>query len=214
MQGGGGSGEQLGGVAGFLLDAMEAAGEVGVGLLNVVDTFFPPIPSEVFLPLAGFLAGQGRLSWWLAWVCATVGSLVGALLLHRLGARLGRDRSTRVLTRVPLLEQRDVERGEAWFDRHGDLAVLLGRFVPGVRSLVSLPAGVEGMPLLRFSLLTVLGSAGWNALLMGAGLWLGQRWRTVSEYSSLINYAVYALVALAVARLVWVRRDRVPFLPS
>lgn len=206
--------QQLTGVAGLVLDVVAALGAPGVGLLVIVDTVFPPVPSEVILPLAGFLAGQGRLSLLLAWTLATAGSLLGALVLYAVGARLGVQRSERLLARLPLVDRADLQRGQAWFRRHGDLAVLLGRFVPGVRSVVSLPAGIQAMPLLRFSLLTTLGSAGWNALLIGAGFVLGQRWRTVADYSGLVNDVVYAAVVLLVARLLWTRRERVPFLPS
>lgn len=204
----------LTGLLGWLLTVVETLGPVGVGLLVVVDTVFPPVPSELFLPLAGFLAGQGQLSLTLAWLGATAGSLVGALVLYRLGSAVGEERSERLLARLPLVDRADLERGEAVFRRHGAAAVLLGRLVPGVRSVVSLPAGIEGMPLVRFCLLTTAGSAAWNALLIGGGYLLGRRWRTVADYSDYLNYALYAVVALLVARLVWKRRARVPFLPD
>jgi membrane protein DedA with SNARE-associated domain len=133
--------------------------------------------------------------------------VVGALILYAVGLRLGRDRATALLSRLPLVEERDVERAEAWFDRHGSSAVLVGRLVPGVRSLVSLPAGAERMPLWRFTLLTTLGSLVWNTLLVGAGALLGRQWQVVERYADVLNYVVTGAV---VALVLWfvVRRLR------
>jgi membrane protein DedA with SNARE-associated domain len=202
----------LTGLSGFVADVLAGLGEVGVGLLTLAETVFPPIPSEVVLPLAGYLAERGRLE--LAWtlVAATAGSVAGAWLLYLLGARLGRDRAVRVLGRVPLLSRDDVRRAEDWFDRRGEWAVLVGRLIPGVRSLISLPAGTERMPVGRFLLLTALGSAVWNGLLIGAGYALGTQWRLVERFADWLNYAVYAalagLVVWGVVR--WRRRRSAP----
>jgi len=120
-------------------------------------------------------------------------------VLYWLGAALGADRLKRLADRIPLTEARDVEPAESWFRRHGAWAVLLGRTVPGVRSLVSIPAGVERMPLWLFCLLTVVGSAVWNTVFVGLGHQLGDRWTEVGRYSDLINYVVIGGIALAVA---------------
>lgn len=203
--------QQLGGLVGWVLQVIEALGAVGVGLLVALESIFPPIPSEVVLPLAGFLAGQGRLGLVPVLGWATAGSLVGALTLYWLGAALGLDRLKRLADRIPLADARDVERAESWFSRHGVWAVLLGRMVPGVRSLVSIPAGVDRMPLWLFSLLTVLGSAVWNALFIGLGYLLGDRWAEVGRYSDLINYVViggFALLLVVLLGRRFVRRRR------
>lgn len=191
--------QQLGGLVGWVLDVIETLGEVGVGLLIALESIFPPLPSEVVLPLAGFLAGAGRLGFVPVVIWATVGSLVGALVLYWLGAALGADRLRRLADRIPLMDGRDVERAEAWMSRHGAWAVLLGRMVPGVRSLVSIPAGVQRMPLWLFSVLTVIGSAIWNVLFVGLGFLLGDRWNQVGDYSDLLNYLVIGAVVLVVA---------------
>ena len=159
------------------------------------------------LPLAGFLAGQGRMSFAAVVVFATAGSLVGALVLYWLGAALGTAWLERLADRIPLMDGRDVRRADAWMARHGNWAVLLGRMVPGVRSLVSIPAGVQRMPLWRFSLLTTVGSAVWNVLFVGLGFLLGAEWSRLGEYSDLLNYLVVGALALAVA-LVAARRLR------
>ena len=195
------SGQQLGGLVGWVLSVVAALGAVGVGLLVALESVFPPIPSEVVLPLAGFLAGQGKLGFVAVLVAATAGSLAGALALYALGAALGIRRLCTLAEKMPLMDGRDVERAESWFARHGAWAVLLGRMVPGARSLVSVPAGVERMPLWLFSLLTVVGSAVWNALFIGLGWLLGDRWTEVGKYSDIINYVVIGGIVLVCALL-------------
>lgn len=203
---------ELPGLTGWVAGVMNAMGEVGVGLLTALETVFPPIPSEVVLPLGGFLTRQGDLS--LPWVlvAATLGSVVGALALYGLGAWLGHDRATAVLSRIPLLDRDDVERASGWFDRHGRSAVFFGRLVPGVRSLISLPAGANGMPVLQFTAYTTAGSLLWNGLLVGAGVWLGDRWEQVEAYAGLLDKvfigALVVVVAWAVVRRLRSRRAR------
>lgn len=195
---------QLTGLAGWAVSTVELLGPVGVGVLVVLETVFPPIPSEVVLPVAGLLAGQGRMSLGLAVAGATVGSVVGALVLYGAGKRLGSARLQRTADRLPLVEAHDVQRAEDWFDRHGASAVLVGRCVPVVRSLVSIPAGVERMPLGRFLAYTTLGSVVYNGVLVTLGYVLGSRWTRIGEYSDYLNYAIYAAFAVAVG--VFVRK--------
>lgn len=197
----------LSGLAGWVLDVIHALGAVGVAALVALENVFPPLPSEVILPLAGFLAGQGKLSLAAVLVAATVGSVVGALVLYWAGAAMGRERLRRVADRTPLMGAGDVDRAQGWFDRHGRTAVLVGRLVPGVRSLISVPAGVARMPLLPFLLYTTLGSAAYNAVLVLLGHQLGSRWTSVEKYSDPINYGAYALIVLGIVVAV-VRRVR------
>lgn len=199
--------QQLGGLVGWVLDVIQSLGAIGVGLLVALESIFPPIPSEVVLPLAGFLAGQGRMSFVAVVLWATAGSLVGALVLYWLGAALGTERLGRIADRIPLMDARDVERANDWMTRHGAWAVLLGRMVPGVRSLVSIPAGVQRMPLWLFSVLTTVGSAVWNVLFVGLGFLLGDRWKQVGTYSDLLNYLVIGAVVVVIA-VIAVRRLR------
>ena len=199
--------QELTGLAGFVADVVVALGPLGVALLVLAENVFPPVPSEVVLPLAGFLAGQGRMSLVAVVVASTIGSVVGALMLYALGARIGRERLARALDRIPLTGPEDLDRADGWFERHGGTAVLVGRLVPGVRSLISVPAGVERMPLVRFTLYTLAGSAGWNAVLVLLGHQLGQRWTSVGRYSDLLSIAVVGGLVLALA-WVLVRRYR------
>lgn len=202
-----GESEGLTGLTGFVADLMTRFGEVGVGALTLVETVFPPIPSEVVLPLAGYLSARGDLA--LVWVLvlATVGSVLGALGLYWAGARLGYERTTRALARLPLVDREDVDSAAAWFARHGQGAVFVGRLVPGVRSLISLPAGAERMPLLRFTLLTTAGSALWNGLLVGGGAALGTQYARVEQYAGYLDLVLVVALVVALAALV-VRRVR------
>jgi membrane protein DedA with SNARE-associated domain len=173
----------------------------------MLETVFPPVPSEVILPLGGYLAQRGELSPVWVVVAATAGSLAGAWLLYGLGAALGEKRATTLLARLPLVDEEDVARSVGWFERRGAWAVLLGRLVPGVRSLVSLPAGAARMNLALFSALTLLGSGVWTGILVGAGMALGTQWQLVEEYSWVLDVVLVALVVAAVAALA-VRRVR------
>ncbi|GAA4437722.1 DedA family protein [Phytohabitans houttuyneae] len=187
-----------GGVAGFATGLMETLGAPGAGLAVALENLFPPLPSELILPLAGFTASQGEISLWAAIVWTTAGSLAGALVLYALGALLGRDRMRAMAARVPLVEVADVDRSEEWFGRHGYKAVFFGRMVPVVRSFVSIPAGVERMPLAAFALFTTLGSAVWNTVFILAGYLLGENWHTVETYAGWLQWVVLAAVVVAV----------------
>jgi membrane protein DedA with SNARE-associated domain len=198
---------ELGGLAGFALTLMEGIGEWGVGLFTLLETVFPPIPSEVILPLAGFLAQQGQLNLILVVITSTLGAYIGALLLYWLGAKLGMDRAIEWLSKLPLVDKLDFEKAADWFSRHGKSAVFFGRFIPGVRSLISLPAGADRMHLLTFSVFTIVGSALWNGLLIGLGAALGTQYELIEKYSDYLNYIVYAAIAGVVAWLV-IRRIR------
>jgi membrane protein DedA with SNARE-associated domain len=202
-----GSLADAGGLIGFAATVIETLGEWGVGLLALLETLFPPIPSEVILPLAGFLSYQGQLSLWLTVVTATLGGWIGGLLLYWLAAVLGLERSIWLLSKVPLIDREDIEKAAGWFHRHGRPAIFFGRLIPGVRSLISLPAGADRMNLFSFSLFTILGSGIWNVLLVGLGSLLGTQYELVARYADLLNYIVYAVIAGCVVWLV-IRRVR------
>jgi membrane protein DedA with SNARE-associated domain len=195
---------QLTGLAGVATDVMDALGEIGVGVLVLAENVFPPIPSEVVLPLAGYLASRDRMDLTLVIVAATVGSVLGALLLYEVGTRTGSARLRRLVDRMPLLELEDFDRAESWFERHGQASVLIGRCIPVVRSLISLPAGVADMPRWRFLVLTTIGSGVWNAVFVLAGYGLGSQFDEVEQSSSWLNRAVY--LAIAVLLVLGVRR--------
>ena len=196
----------VGGVAGWAVSLMDRLGGVGAGAVIAAENIFPPLPSEIILPLAGLSAARGEMSLWEAIIGTTAGSVVGALVLYLVGARLGRDRVHRLVERLPFFSADDLTKSEAWFRRHGSVAVLFGRMIPVVRSLVSVPAGMYCMPLGRFIALTTAGSAAWNGLLVTAGFQLGDNWETVSTWTSRYQHGVLAVVAVVFA--MWLARKR------
>ena len=197
----------LTGIVGFAARAIDALGEWGVGAFTLAETVVPPIPSEVILPLAGYLAKQGSLNLFLVFAASTAGAYLGALFLYWLGAKLGLERSIGWLSKLPLIDREDFEHAAAWFRRHGRSSIFFGRLLPGVRSLISLPAGAAGMNVGTFTLFTLAGSGLWNGALVGLGYLLGTQYRLIEEYSRLLNYAVYAALALAVVLLI-IRRTK------
>ncbi len=190
---------ELTGLAGVATDVMDALGEIGVGVLVLAENVFPPIPSELVLPLAGYLASRGRMDLTLVIVAATVGSVLGAMLLYEAGARTGRVRLRRFIDWMPLLEGEDLDKAELWFARHGQASVLLGRCIPVVRSLISVPAGFAEMPRWRFLVLTAIGSGLWNAVFVGTGYALGEQFTEIERYSGWLNTAVYVAIAVLLA---------------
>lgn len=195
------------GLTGFAADVLTALGDIGVGVLVFLEVLVPPIPSEVILPFAGYLSQTGglNLGWLIVW--STLASWAGALLLYGLGAALGVDRTVRMLAATRLVSRTDLEKGAAWFARSGGWTVLVGRMVPGVRSLISIPAGASRMNLGVFSAYTVIGSGVWNTLLIGAGAALGTQHATLERYLQYLDYVVYTALAVALAVLI-VRRAR------
>lgn len=188
-------GAEYEGFIGWILSLMETLGELGVGLAILLETFLPPIPSEAVLPGAGFLAYEGRMSFWLAWAAATLGGLIGAWIWYAIGAALGRERTRTLVGRTPLLDYEDFDKAEAFFQRWGAVAVLLGRCVPLVRSFVSIPAGIERMPFLHFTAYTVIGSAVWNAIWIGSGYAFGPAIKpALEQWSGVLSNAVLVVI--------------------
>lgn len=202
------------GFIGWVLSLMESIGEVGVGLAVLIETFFPPIPSEAVLPGAGFLAYEGRMSAWGAFIAATLASVLGAWFWYGIGAALGPDRTRSVVRRIPLLDTGDVDRAAAFFARWGAIAVLTGRCVPLVRSFISIPAGLVRMNLGAFTVYTTIGSGLWNAIWIGLGFGFGpaiqpalQRWSGALSTLTLVAIGL-ALLVFVLHRLQRSRRRR------
>ncbi|MGI5268807.1 DedA family protein [Nonomuraea sp. CA-218870] len=199
----------MGAMVEWVTGLMETLGAPGAGIAVALENLFPPIPSEVILPLAGFTVSQGDLVFWHVLLWTTLGSVVGALALYAVGALLGKERVHALFSKVPLLKPEDVEKSEDWFARHGRKTVFFGRMVPLFRSLISVPAGFERMPLPTFTLFTTMGSLIWNTALVTAGYFLGEQWSVVETYVGIFTYVVIGLVVLAVAVFVWKRvRER------
>ncbi|MHA7285008.1 DedA family protein [Arthrobacter sp. MDT3-44] len=203
-------GSALGSVTDWAVNLMETIGAPGAGLAIALENLFPPLPSEVILPLAGFTASRGNFSLFEAILWTTLGSVVGAYALYLLGAWLGRDRMRRLVSRVPLIDIEDVDKVEAWFNRHGYRAVFFGRMIPLFRSLISIPAGIERMPVGKFLLLTTAGSLMWNTIFVLAGFYLGENWHVVEQYANTFQKIVIVAVVLFAAYFVFskIRKHR------
>jgi membrane protein DedA with SNARE-associated domain len=196
---------ELTGVAGWAVGLMESLGGPGAALVVGLDNLFPPLPSELVLPLAGFAAGRGSFSLGAALFWTTLGSVAGAVVVYLAGALLGHDRMRRLAGRIPLVGTADFDRTAAWFAQHGGKAVFFGRMIPVFRSLVSVPAGVERMPFGRFLLFTTAGSLIWNTVFVVAGYLLGENWPLVERYATFFQYVVFAGLTVAIGLFV-VRR--------
>lgn len=193
-------------VSGFI----EQSGYLGLFLLMFAENVFPPIPSELVMPLGGFVAARGDLHIALVIVAGTLGSLAGALFWYGIGRWVGAARLKRWAARHGrwlTLAPAEVDRATAWFSRHCGKAVFFGRLVPTVRSLISVPAGIAGMEMSRFLLFSALGTAIWTGLLAGAGHLLGEQYRKVADYTNPVSNVVVALLVLGyLYRVVTFRR--------
>ena len=185
----------------WVRNTVSTGGYPALAGLILAENLFPPIPSELILPLAGYYVGQGEMTFILAVLAATIGSVVGALILYAI-ARYGGRAVVLRFGKVLRVKGRDLDRGDEWFDRHGSWVVVFGRLVPGARSLVSIPAGLSEMPIVRFTALTALGSTVWNCALIGAGWALGEHYEQVGGIVGPIGTAVVGACALAALVLV------------
>lgn len=197
----------------WVTDVVESLGYIGVALMVALENLFPPIPSEIVLPLAGFLVGQGRFSFPVVVMAATAGSIVGGLALYAIGYWFGATRLRRFVDRYGrffLLDVGDFDSARNHFNAHGTKAVLFGRCIPIIRSLISIPAGLVGMPLGKFILYTAIGSTAWNATLIGLGWILGSQWERTEDYVGYLDYAVFLAIIAGVVWFIWKKRDRLP----
>ena len=173
-----------------------------------LENVFPPIPSELIMPAAGFAAAIGELSLISVIIAGTIGSVLGALPLYYLGSRLDETRLNRLTERYGkylLITPKDIISAQAWFDRHGKTVVFFGRMIPAIRSLISIPAGMARMSLLPFLMLTAMGSMIWSALLAYAGFVLGANYEKVGIYIESVSHYVVLLMVLIFSYLLYRR---------
>lgn len=189
-----------------------ALGYAGIAVLIALESVFPPIPSEVILPLSGSLSASGTFNVWMVLLSSILGSVVGASMLYSIGRFAGERRIGAFLDRYGkwlLLSRDDLDRSRVWFARYGNIAVLIARVVPGMRSIVSIPAGLSEMHYGRFCLFTALGSGVWNGGLVWAGYFLGKNWNAVEGWLAPLGPIVYGFIFLLlgtfVARRLWSR---------
>lgn len=193
-------------LATWVQDIIESLGYLGVALLVIAENLFPPIPSEIVLPFAGFVARRGDGSVVVMVVASTIGSVVGALVLYAIAAAIGPERIHSFVVRFGKwfgVKESDIVRAEEWFDRRSNVAVLVGRCVPLIRSLVSIPAGFRRMKFVPFITLTAIGSAVWNIALIGAGAALGDQWDRVGDYVGIFQWLVIAAIFGVILKFAW-----------
>jgi membrane protein DedA with SNARE-associated domain len=188
----------------WITEIMTTLGYLGIGLLMFLENLFPPIPSELIMPLAGFTVAQGEMQLIPAILAGVSGTVLGALPWYYIGKLISETRLADWIDRYGGwlgLSAKDIHRAKAWFDRHGSQAVFFGRLVPGVRTLISLPAGIDAMPLQPFLLYSTAGTLIWTTFLTLAGYFLGENYSLVEQYLGPI--AKFVLLALGLGFVVW-----------
>ncbi|TFL18420.1 DedA family protein [Jannaschia formosa] len=180
-----------------IVSVMDAGGTFGVAVLMFLENVFPPIPSELVMPLAGFTAARGDMTLGGAILAGTAGSVAGALLWYWIGLKVGEKRLYRLVERYGhwlTVDEDDIGRSTAWFRRHGEWAVFLGRMVPGIRTFISIPAGLAGMKMTPFLIYTTLGSVLWTAVLAGLGYLLESQYDRVAAWLDPVTWLIIAAV--------------------
>ena len=184
----------------IIINIMEQVGYLGVFLLIAIENIFPPIPSEVILVFGGFMTTYTTLNIPIMILAATLGSLVGAIVLYYIGKIFNKERLKRIVNgkigKVLRLKASDIEKADKWFDTKGNKTVFFCRFIPIVRSLISIPAGMSEMPMQKFLLYTITGSLIWNTVLIIVGSIVGDKWETIVGY--LDNFSNIILIILAI----------------
>ena len=184
----------------FIINAMEQFGYIGVFLLIAIENIFPPIPSEVILVFGGFMTTYTSLNIPIMILAATLGSLLGAIVLYYIGKIFNKERLKRIVNgkigKVLRLKASDIEKADKWFDTKGNKTVFFCRFIPIVRSLISIPAGMSEMPMQKFLLYTISGSLMWNTVLIIVGSIVGDKWETIVGY--LDNFSNIILIILVI----------------
>lgn len=189
----------------WILETMTALNYWGIGLLMFAENLFPPIPSELIMPLAGFTVSQGKMSFVPAVLAGVIGTIIGALPWYYAGKLVGEERLKALADKYGkwiTVSSQDIDKVTRWFHRYGNKAVLIGRLVPGIRTLISLPAGLSNMPLVPFLIYSTLGTTMWVMLLTFLGFVLGDNYELVDEYLAPVSKIV--LVFLIVAFIAWV----------
>lgn len=183
----------------WIESVIRATNYVGIALLMLVENLFPPIPSEIVMPFAGFLINDNQLNLFGVLLAGTIGAMSGAAVIYMLGKRLGEARTRDWLRehgKWLLLKESDLDKAMHQFENNGRWIVLVGRMIPGVRSLISLPAGIKEMPWVPFLFYTALGTLFWNSLLVGAGMLLDSQWQTILTWIDRYEILLWGLLAI------------------
>ncbi len=186
-------------MATWIIETINSLGYAGIFLLMLAESLFPPIPSELIIPFAGFSAARGTLNLWLVLVSATVGAVVGMLPWYFAGRLFGLDRVRWLADRfgrIMTLNSEEIDTATDWFRRYGPIIVFVGRLLPLIRTLISVPAGLAAMPFWKFLLFSTLGALTWNAILVGAGFILAEHYELVEVWLDPGTTIVLGLVVL------------------
>lgn len=188
-------------MAEWITQIMTSLGYVGIGLLMFLENLFPPIPSELIMPLAGFTVAQGQMAFVPAVTAGVVGTVLGALPWYYIGVYLGENRLKGWIDRYGKwlgISSEEIDKAQRWFYRHGTKAVFFGRLVPGIRTLISLPAGFSRMRFGTFLIYSTLGTVAWTLLLTGAGYLLGDNYEVVEQYLGPVSKIVLGLLLVGI----------------
>jgi len=199
-------------MATWIIETINSLGYAGIFLLMLAESLFPPIPSELIIPFAGFSAASGTLNLWLVLISATLGAVVGMLPWYFAGRLFGLERVRWLADRfgrIMTLNSEEIDTATAWFRRFGPIIVFIGRLIPLIRTLISVPAGLAAMPFWKFLLFSTLGALTWNSVLVGAGFILAEHYHLVETWLDPGTTIVLGLVvAIYLYRLVTWRPSR------
>ena len=202
-------GDLLAAVAEGVINVVDFFGYVGIFVLVVLGNLHLPVPTQLTLPLAGFLIGQGRFTFVEVMVWSSLAAVAVSLIFYYVGSWVGEDSLRRFVGRFGrfvFVGEKDLDKAGEVFERHGGKAIFLGHLVPGVGAFISIPAGVRQMSIIgRFMIYTILGSIVWNGVHVVAGWILGENWQVVKQYATIIEFAVLAAVAVGIVLFVWRR---------
>jgi membrane protein DedA with SNARE-associated domain len=197
-------------MANWIIHTIESTGHFGIVFLMFLENVFPPIPSELIMPLAGFMVAKGEQPFWAVVLSGTMGSVLGALPLYYAGYFIGERRLEKLVDnhgRWLTISREDLASAQKWFDKRGRPAVLLCRLVPGIRSLISIPAGIKKMPLISFLCYTAVGAGFWTCILTYAGYLLGEKFEQVEKYLNPVSYCVLFAILFIYAKRVRSKRN-------
>lgn len=196
----------------WIIQIMNQFGYIGIALLIAIENIFPPIPSEVILTFGGFMTTYTSMNIWLVALFATIGSVIGAIVLYGIGRLLTPQRLAWIIDkwgRILRIKKQDIKKAEKWFNRRGSLTVFFCRFIPIVRSLISIPAGMAHMNIGKFLLYTTLGTSIWNIILVYLGAYAGANWENILKYmNTYSNIAVAVLVVAGIVLVIWFIKKR------
>ena len=197
----------------FIIEVMNDFGYIGICLLIMIENLFPPIPSEVILTFGGFMTIDSNLTILGVIIASTIGSMAGAFALYYIGKILNKDRLIKIVTskygKLLRIKPKDIESADNWFDKKGNITVLFCRFIPVVRSLISIPAGMSEMPILKFSIYTLIGSTIWNTVLVCVGAFAGNyKDKIISMIDSASHIILILIIVVFVIGVIWFYKKR------